>query len=100
MRCMVQPPPSGAGRAATARFSSTESDGKIARVSCTNAMRERATSTVASLLMSRPSNVTRPRRGCTMRMIERSVVVLPAPLRPSTASTLPAGTSSDTPWMT
>ena len=35
-----------------------------------------------------------------MRMIERSVVVLPAPFRPSTASTFPAGTSSDTPWMT
>ena len=88
-----------AGRAAMARFSSTESEGKIARVSCTKAMRARATSNVASALMSRPSNVTRPRRGCTMRMIERSVVVLPAPLRPSSATTLPAGTSSETPWM-
>ena len=83
-----------------ARFSATESEGKIARVSCTNAMRARAISKVASRLMSRPSKVTRPRRGATMRMIERKVVVLPAPLRPSSATTFPAGTASDTPWMT
>ena len=43
--------------------------------------------------------MARPRRGRTIRMIERSVVVLPAPLRPSSATTLPAGTASDTPWM-
>ena len=35
--------------------------------------------------------------GATMRMIERSVVVLPAPLRPSSATTLPAGTRATRP---
>src|SRR5215210_92681 len=47
--------------------------------------------------MSRPSNLTAPVRRGTSPMIERSVVVLPAPLRPMTQTTSPAATVSDTP---
>src|SRR5215217_5154310 len=47
--------------------------------------------------MSRPSNLTAPVRRGTSPMIARSVVVLPAPLRPMTQTASPAATVSDTP---
>ena len=45
----------------------------------------------ASATISLPSNAIEPSRRGTMPMIERSVVVLPAPLRPSSVTTSPAG---------
>src|SRR5688572_1445990 len=42
-------------------------------------------------------NVTDPRRLVTMPMMDFSVVVLPAPLRPSSVTTSPARTSKVTP---
>src|SRR3954469_21747206 len=47
--------------------------------------------------MSRPSKRTCPVRPGTSRMMARSVVVLPAPLRPMTQTASPAATVSDTP---
>src|SRR3954471_12732442 len=47
--------------------------------------------------MSRPVNLTLPVRCGTSPMIARSVVVLPAPLRPMTQTASPAATVSDTP---
>ena len=47
--------------------------------------------------VSVPSNVILPSRRGTMPMIDRSVVVLPAPLRPSSVTTSPAATSKATP---
>ena len=47
-----------------------------------------------------PSNAIEPSRRGTMPMIDFSVVVLPAPLRPSSVTTSPAGTSNVTPCST
>src|SRR5437763_1039729 len=47
-------------------------------------------------VMSRPSNCTVPERARTSPEIVRRSDVLPAPFAPSTAVTLPSGTSSDT----
>ena len=44
----------------------------------------------------RPRTVTRPSVGARMPAIARSRVDLPAPLRPTTASTLPFGTVNET----
>src|SRR6185436_7781846 len=54
----------------------------------------------ASATISLPSNPIEPSRLGTMPMIARSVVVLPAPLRPRRVTTSPAGTSNVTPWRT
>jgi hypothetical protein len=43
------------------------------------------------------SKVTAPALGGTMPMIERTVVVLPMPLRPRSVTTSPARTANDTP---
>src|SRR5204863_2181637 len=48
-------------------------------------------------ISSRPSNRTDPVRRATMPMIDLSVVVLPAPLRPRSVTTSPWRTSNDTP---
>ena len=46
---------------------------------------------------ARPAKVIEPCRGRSVPEIARSRVVLPAPLLPSTAVTVPSGTSSETP---
>jgi hypothetical protein len=51
-------------------------------------------------VMSRSLNVTRPRRGGVKPTMERMSVVLPMPLRPSTPTTSPRCTPSDTPCST
>jgi hypothetical protein len=52
---------------------------------------------VGARVMSRPSNRMLPARAGVSPRIERSVVVLPAPLWPSSATTSPAATESETP---
>ncbi|MNL62528.1 hypothetical protein D3C87_1865570 [compost metagenome] len=44
--------------------------------------------------------VTSPRSACSRLEMALSVVVLPAPLAPSSATILPSGTSSETPLST
>ena len=51
-------------------------------------------------VMSASFHVMRPRRARTTAMIVLSVVVLPAPFRPSSATASPASTVSDTPCST
>src|SRR5215218_3619744 len=46
----------------------------------------------------RPSKVTEPERFSTMPMTDFKVVVLPAPLRPSSVTSSPWPTSKPTPW--
>ena len=46
--------------------------------------------------MSRSLKRTTPARGGVSPMIERSVVVFPAPLRPSSTLIWPGGTANDT----
>src|SRR5205085_1041669 len=53
-----------------------------------------------SPIVSVPSNVIEPRRRPTMPMIDFSVVVFPAPLRPSSVTVSPARTSKSTPYST
>ena len=48
--------------------------------------------------MSHPLYRMVPLRGGLRPVIEQSVVVLPAPLRPSSATTSPSATFSDRPW--
>src|SRR5450755_2289783 len=48
-------------------------------------------------MVSLPSSFTEPLRWLTMPMIDFSVVVLPAPLRPSRVTTSPCATSKLTP---
>src|SRR5579884_3993398 len=48
-------------------------------------------------MSSRPSKRIEPDRRSTIPMIDLSVVVLPAPLRPSSVTTSPSRTSKDTP---
>ena len=61
------------------------------------AMPARAIWFEASRVSSRPSNFTDPVRFATMPMIDFRVVVLPAPLRPSSVTTSPRLTSNVTP---
>src|ERR1700730_10254449 len=56
-----------------------------------------AMSGVARAVMSAPSNRTWPDEACHSPMMVRSVVVLPAPLRPSSAVSPPRGTARSTP---
>src|SRR5436190_19339795 len=67
------------------------------RSSGQNAMPQRAIVFDESFISSRPSNCTEPERWPTIPMIDFSVVVLPAPLRPSSVTTSPARTSKVTP---
>jgi len=48
--------------------------------------------------MSSPSYVMLPCRGGAIPTMLRSVVVFPAPFRPSTVTTSPSSTDSETPW--
>src|SRR3954454_24185140 len=61
---------------------------------------QRAIAFDESLISSRPSNCTEPLRWPTMPMMDFSVVVLPAPLRPSSVTTSPGRTSKVTPCST
>src|SRR5262249_40303351 len=65
-----------------------------------NAMPARPIWSDERLISSRPSSRTEPVRWPTMPMIDLSVVVLPAPLRPSSVTTSPARTSKVTPCST
>src|SRR5215469_4131794 len=98
MRSSGRPP--GWTTGGSSRFSSTESDEKMPRSSGQNAMPLRAISFYARPMSSRPSKRTEPARRVTMPMIDLSVVVLPAPLRPSRQTTSPARTSKLTPCST
>src|SRR5581483_7567072 len=60
-------------------------------------MPAREMSGVASPPISRPANVTLPRLGFHNPMMVRNVVVLPAPLRPSSTVMAPFGTEKSTP---
>ena len=65
----------------------------------------RTSSLVVSLSTRWPLNsivplVTSPRSAASRFEIDFSVVLLPAPLAPSSATMLPSGTSSDTPFST
>src|SRR5512143_1039788 len=51
----------------------------------------------ASAIVSAPSNTIDPARRGTRPIIDFSVVVLPAPLRPSSVTTSPSRTSKSTP---
>src|SRR5258706_9099646 len=61
-------------------------------------MPARAISGVAAAVMSRPRKRTSPRLAFHNPMMVRSVVVLPAPLRPRSTVISPSGTSRSTPW--
>ena len=61
------------------------------------AMPSRAMRFDGSPTVSRPSKTIEPSRRGTTPMIDFSVVVLPAPLRPSSVTTSPAATSNATP---
>src|SRR2546425_7265930 len=80
------------------RLSSTVRLGRMRRSSGTQATPRRAISCVPSRVMSSPPRRTRPRRGRALPLLERSVVVLPAPLRPISVTTSPWPTVSETPW--
>src|SRR5690242_2754112 len=60
-------------------------------------MPARAISGVAQPPMAVPAKLTLPRLAFHRRMMVRSVVLLPAPLRPSSTVMAPAGTSKSTP---
>ncbi len=79
------------------RFLATVSVGHRRRSSGTQPMPERAIACVGSARIERPWKRISPRRARVRPRIERSTVVLPAPLAPSSASTSPARTDSDTP---
>ena len=67
------------------------------RSSGQKAMPRRAMRFDGSSIVSVPSNTIEPSRRATMPMIDFSVVVLPAPLRPSSVTTSPSRTSKSTP---
>src|SRR6516162_5242647 len=89
--------PPGATTGGNSRFSVTLSEPKMPRSSGQNAMPERATSLGIRVTNSRPRNEMLPSRRGTRPMIDFSVVVLPAPLRPSNVTTSPSRTSKSTP---
>ena len=77
------------------RFSVTVSSTKVPRPSGTCAMPARAAASGPPLSASRRARSSRS--GVTVPEIARSVVVLPAPFAPSTATTSPSPTVSETP---
>src|SRR5258705_213963 len=74
------------GRSARRRFSPTSRWGKICRPSGTYPIPEWKISCGACPVMSRSLKRTAPSRGGVSPMIERRVVVLPAPFRPSSTA--------------
>src|SRR3990167_9573797 len=81
----------------SARFLATVRVGQRRRSSGTQPIPARAVSCVARRPSDWPSSAISPLRGRVRPRIERSTVVLPAPLAPSSASTSPAATDSETP---
>src|SRR4051794_25961863 len=77
----------------SSRFSRTSRLAKMPRSSGQNATPMRAILSELVRMMSRPLNLIEPVRLPMMPMIDFSVVVLPAPLRPSRVTTSPAFTS-------
>src|SRR5271166_2488251 len=89
--------PPGATTGGSTRFSVTLSEPKMPRSSGQIAMPDRATRLGIRFTSSRPRNTMLPSRRGTRPMIDFSVVVLPAPLRPSSVTTSPSRTSKSTP---
>src|SRR3984885_5619158 len=90
-------PPVAAIRGGNIRFSRTLRLAKMPRSSGQIATPIRAMRSEARPTVSLPSNFADPLRLPTMPMIDLSVVVLPAPLRPSSVTTSPRRTSKSTP---
>src|SRR5579859_3387138 len=88
---IVRPPLRTVG--GNSRFSRTSRLAKIPRSSGQNAMPERAILSEAARMISLPSKRIDPVRLPIMPMTDFSVVVLPAPLRPSSVTTSPGFTS-------
>ena len=76
-------------------FSSTVSERKMLRSCGTQPMPARARSSGRMKVMSRPPSVMLPPKRRVTPTMEFINVVLPVPLRPSTASTCPSGIRSD-----
>src|SRR5712664_4801253 len=81
----------------SSRFSSTSRLAKMPRSSGQMAMPRRATLLEARPIVSASRNRIEPCRRPTMPMIAFMVVVLPAPLRPSSVTTSPSRTSNSMP---
>jgi len=79
------------------RCSRTVRLGKICRPSGTSAMPSRAMRSGASRSMRRPRKLIAPCCARVSPMIERTVVVLPMPLRPSSVTICPASTARSMP---
>ena len=77
----------------SSRFSRTVRNGNTCRPSGTSAMPSSARSCDGSRVMSWPRNVIAPARGCSSPAIARSVVDLPAPFAPISATISPSLTS-------
>src|SRR5262244_3638305 len=80
------------------RFSSTSRLAKMPRSSGQKASPRRAMRFEGRSVSSCPSKRMEPWRRGTMPMTALRVVVLPAPLRPSSVTTSPGRTSKSTPW--
>src|SRR2546430_1421893 len=80
------------------RFSSTLRLAKIPRSSGQNARPSRAMRFEGRRISSAAPKRTEPRRLSTIPITDLSVVVLPAPFRPSSVTTSPVRTSRSTPW--
>src|SRR6185312_9393039 len=89
--------PPGLTTGGSSRFSSTLRLANTPRSSGQKAMPARAIWLELQPISSRPSKRTEPVRWPTMPMIDFKVVVLPAPLRPSSVTTSPSRTSKLTP---
>src|SRR5260221_3150131 len=77
------------------RFSRTLRLGKICRPSGTSATPRRAMRSGGMLSVRAPRKVMLPLKGLVSPMIERTVVVLPMPLRPSKVATSPSRISNE-----
>src|SRR5688572_2581203 len=95
MRSRSKPPSRTFG--GRSRFSSTVRLAKIPRSSGQMASPKRAIWFEGSAIVSAPPKVTEPCRRPTMPMIDFRVVVLPAPLRPSSVTTSPSPMSKSMP---
>src|SRR5215470_15392992 len=80
------------------RFSSTSRLAKMPRSSGQISIPSRAIRCGARRMVSVPSSTTEPSRRGTIPINERSVVVFPAPLRPSRVTSSPGRISKLTPW--
>src|SRR5512132_174761 len=90
-------PPRRPPTAPIRRFSHTVSSGKSPRPSGTCAMPSRAANSGLRRAIPRPAKTMSPDVR-VMLEIARSVVVLPAPFAPRSATTSPSSTRSETPW--